>query len=575
MTELVVLGCSATKRPSKARLPAIELYDGPMYRVLRSHLRTHAWPEDTSLAVLSAEHGLIGGLSHIGTYERRMSTDRAAHLRAPVAETLSRWSASHGRVRLFLGKEYLPAIEEPARSHFRTVSIAPGMIGEKLNRLRALLRRRSLLRDTSSEPSVTRRMAYFLPDWDDFVDADFDFEADRFSCDDRAGRREVHLLQLMRPHKLADGVVVSLAQHMSAKGLLRAVDRRSEESLRPRDVRAHYSLQATQWAFGDCGAFSYVSEPRPPIGVESAAALYNLYGFDLGASVDHIPVPFVKTEDGKRWLTDGQRRARIVTTRRNAERFICEVHRRGYGFAPVGVLQGIAPRDYRRQVPMYVEMGYRHLAIGGLVPRSDSDILAIARQVREEVWKVSDRPWLHLFGVFRPRLQRAFREMRIDSFDSASYLRKAWLRSAQNYLGPDGSWYAAIRVPVSADPRTAKRLRAAGVTERKAARLERQAMDALLLFEAGRRSAQQTVRRVLEYDALLERADSNEEDLRQAYLRTLTDKPWRECECPVCSGIGIHVAIFRGLNRNKRRGAHNTLMLFRGVRDPGTLAGGP
>ena len=39
---------------------------------------------------------------------------------------------------------------------------------------------------------------------------------------------------------------------------------------------------------------------------------------------------------------------------------------------------------------------------------------------------------------------------------SASFLRKAWLRSGQNYLAPNGEWYAAIRVPQASNPRLLK-----------------------------------------------------------------------------------------------------------------------
>ncbi len=52
------------------------------------------------------------------------------------------------------------------------------------------------------------------------------------------------------------------------------------------------------------------------------------------------------------------------------------------------------------------------------------------------------------------------------------------------------------------------------------------------------------------------------ESLRERYSRTLTDRPWRRCGCPICRDLGIEVAIFRATNRNKRRGFHN-LGVFR------------
>jgi hypothetical protein len=70
---LVVLGCSATKIQTNGALPAITLYDGPTFRVLRAFLRDYRWPPSLSVAVFSAKYGMIGGLSHISPYDQRMN----------------------------------------------------------------------------------------------------------------------------------------------------------------------------------------------------------------------------------------------------------------------------------------------------------------------------------------------------------------------------------------------------------------------------------------------------------------------------------------------------------------------
>ncbi|TIW72286.1 MAG: hypothetical protein E5V53_33010, partial [Mesorhizobium sp.] len=33
--------------------------------------------------------------------------------------------------------------------------------------------------------------------------------------------------------------------------------------------------------------------------------------------------------------------------------------------------------------------------------------------------------------------------------------------------------------------------------------------------------------------------------------------PWRQCPCSICASTSVEVIIFRGSNRNKRRGIHN------------------
>jgi len=54
----------------------------------------------------------------------------------------------------------------------------------------------------------------------------------------------------------------------------------------------------------------------------------------------------------------------------------------------------------------------------------------------------------------------------------------------------------------------------------------------------------------------------NDADLLEDYRRTLRARPWERCDCPICAEHGIEVAIFRGNNRNRRRGFHNTYRFY-------------
>ena len=55
--------------------------------------------------------------------------------------------------------------------------------------------------------------------------------------------------------------------------------------------------------------------------------------------------------------------------------------------------------------------------------------------------------------------------------------------------------------------------------------------------------------------------------LRPLYLQVLTDQPWKSCPCSVCKGVGVEVIIFRGNNRNRRRGFHNTYVFYNQVKE--------
>ncbi len=568
--QLVILGCSATKRVVSGSVPAIYLYDGPAFRVLRTYLRTYQWPKKLSVGILSAKHGLIGALCPISNYDVRMSPQRAVELSSQVVRMLRKWRVQHAELVLILGKDYVRALDGALNHNCGTclkVRLVDGPIGKKLAALKLVLL--ELGQDERHAPRQLKplnRPLYFLPDWDDFVDLDFDFQTDSFSVSDRHRRRERHISQLTHPRKLCDGILVSLAQHMTSKGLLKKLAPDDGQTLAPPLVREHFRLRPDQWAFGDCGAFSYVAEERPSITIEHALALYDIHGFDLGASVDHIPVKDLRTVDGKRRLTRTEQLARIRITRENADRFL-RLHREwGARFIPLGVIQGVTPDDYARQVGDYADMGYEYLGIGGLVPRSDAEVLEIVQAVAQAARRLRREPWIHLLGIFRPKLQAIFRQLGVASFDSASYFRKAWLRSDQNYLGVDGKWYAAIRVPPLDDPRTRRRLEAAGETEDHLRQLEKEALRALHAYDRRALSLERTLDAVLAYDLLLLRAHSDTGTLATKYRETLASRIWERCPCRICRDIGIDVVVFRGVNRNKRRGAHNTLMLYQIVR---------
>lgn len=556
--ELLILGCSQAKRQYGTPLPALEVYDGPYYRVLRKFLREYQWPSNVAVSALSAEHGLFGVIKDIGHYNRRMDPETAAQMIPQCLQVLRKWEGDYANVHLALGQDYRAAIQTALDKTSMDVSYLAGSIALKQKQVKDFLYRQSPCPRTPRKmpPRQSKRLTYFLPDWDDLLDPNFDFANDCFSRSTRAERGDRHCHQLMKPFRMCDGILVSLAQRQTSKGPLRRLDGTERQSLIPEDLHAFFGLDKNQYLFGDCGAFSYVGEPEPTISTEQALALYELYHFDLGASVDHIPV---KT------LPESERQRRVQITVNNAEDFIQKWRRRGRLFTPVGTVQGTNPQQYADYVSQYYDMGYRHLAIGGLVPMQDAAIEAIVKAISEAADRLSERPWLHLYGIYRPKLQLKFRKFCINSFDSATYFRKAWLRSDQNYLSVDGTWHTAIRVPMTRDPRTRKRLEQSDVDIIEAERQEQEALRLLEKYGQGYAGIDETLDAVLEYDQQLQRA-SDIRSMRERYRRTLESKPWQDCDCPFCQKLGIHMLIFRGGNRNRRRGAHNTVRLYQDTR---------
>jgi hypothetical protein len=493
-----------------------------------------------------------------------MTTLRSSEWAPQCLQTLSTWATEHATVHFSLGKDYLPAVIPAIERGLKNkAEIFEGPIGIKLSQIKGLLERTGApMRHRPNLPEAgSGNVSYFLPDWDDLLDERFNFESGEFSGASRAERGDKHCCILMKPKRMCDGVLVSLAQHVTSKGPLRRIIGTEANSLAPKNLRHQFGLDGDQSLFGDCGAFSYVNEEAPAISVDQAVALYNLHGFDFGASVDHIPVPEVVRNGKKITLSKAKRANRVQITIENAERFINMANQRQVGFIPVGTIQGLHPDEYAKSARLYHELGYRHLAIGGLVPLPDFLVEKIVSQVMSVVAELKPRPWVHLFGIFRPKLQDLFRDLKVDSFDSASYFRKAWLRSDQNYLASNGQWYAALRVPMTSDPRTRKRLEQSGIDIASLEAQEAQVMKLLCQYDLDMVGLKEVLDAVIEYDECLTRS-GDALSLRARYERTLKDRPWRSCDCPFCKQAGIHVLIFRGSNRNKRRGAHNTLMLY-------------
>ena len=99
--------------------------------------------------------------------------------------------------------------------------------------------------------------------------------------------------------------------------------------------------------------------------------------------------------------------------------------------------------------------------------------------------------------------------------------------------------------------------------------LEALALDAVRSYARGERSLNATMEAVGAYDqeqARLSDGRGTRAARLQNYRRTLADRPWAKCGCRVCKEVGVEVVIFRGNNRNRRRGFHNVQEFYRTLR---------
>lgn len=393
-----------------------------------------------------------------------------------------------------------------------------------------------------------RAIRYFIPECDDRVDPNYDFITDTHTPGRNPYQHDVYAHEIFNKPNY-DGLLVSKLNVESNK--------KKKKLIQEKGIHEFLRFPTSYPIIGDCGAFSYIGHENPPYETEEILQYYDDLGFNMGVSVDHLIV-------GKKIVNDPVERLRRFTiTQKNAEDFLVK-HRKGnHKFIPYGVAQGWDPESYRQSVGALIEMGYEHICLGGLARTPSKKIYEIVNRIAPII---SENLEMHLFGVARVNAIENFRKMGVTSFDSASHLRRAWLGSSSNYFAMDGNEYAAIRVPqvTGQSVRVKKMVSEGRGTLEQFALMERNALDVLRLYDKGQVSLEETLETVLVYDDFVGDGRQAHADL---YSHVLEDQPWKHCDCPICKECGIEVIIFRGNNRNRRRGFHNTYAFYKQFQD--------
>jgi hypothetical protein len=411
-------------------------------------------------------------------------------------------------------------------------------------------------------------MKYIYADSMDHVDPGFDFRADR----NAAGRNPYwddaypHEIMGYAPY---DGVLVS----RGIVGDHRVKGKFSEaQAMRFRRVGARKFLRldkpefANLSIFGDCGAFTYHKQRVPPYSAEDMVEFYHEGEFTHGCSVDHIIFDYHESVRGMEGGTQ-EARARYDITLANAQTFLKLAKKHSGRFTPLGVIQGWSPDSMAEAARRLWKMGYRYLAVGGMVPLKTPQVMRAVGAIRDAVPAAAE---VHILGFAKADDIKLFAPLRITSFDTTSPLLRAFKDKKNNYYLPGRGgrlqYYTAIRIPQALENSKLMRLVKQGtVRQEKLVELERRALEQLRAYDVGRTTLEKALDSVVAYGSLAELGAPIEvvpgaasiDDLRSRCLRTLTDRPWKRCGCPICKALSVEVIIFRGSNRNKRRGIHN------------------
>ena len=409
-------------------------------------------------------------------------------------------------------------------------------------------------------------MKFFFPDSQDLVDPTFDFATERRFAHRVRHRDDLYAHEVFE-QRVCDGLLVS-------KGI---VDGLSGGAGKYSMAQRHRLLRvgATEFfrlnrpdrpileTMGDCGAFTYVREKVPPYTVDEVLQFYTDCDFDSGISVDHVILDYQP-----RWDAGAVEAVPAAVTERQeitldlAAQFLRKCSGSKLRINPLGVAQGWSPKSYAHSVTQLQDMGYRYIAVGGMVPLRTNDILTILSAIND-VRRSETR--LHLLGITRTDVFADFERFGAVSFDSTSPLRQAFKDDKNNYYAPERS-YTAIRVPqVEGNADLQKRIRAGSVNQPNARRLEQRCLELLTKYDRSEAQLDLVLSALDEYEAV----HSPGKSFAGTNRDTLEAMPWKSCRCEICRSLGIHVVLFRGAERNRRRGFHNLFVFYQQLQRTG------
>lgn len=139
---LLVQSCSKSKIQAEEPVPALKLYSGYFYKIIKKARREGDLRPDFNMCIVSAKHGVIDPTTEITTYNQRMDSERANELAEEITADLTSVirERNHNKILINMGKEYKQALAGFENHVDAEVHYLSGQLGERGKQLKAILR---------------------------------------------------------------------------------------------------------------------------------------------------------------------------------------------------------------------------------------------------------------------------------------------------------------------------------------------------------------------------------------------------------------------------------------------------
>jgi hypothetical protein len=146
-SRLLIIPCSQNKKNTDIPTAAINVYDGPFYRLLRKNIEVFDNNNGLDIYIISAKYGLIDPLYKIQTYDQKMDEKQAKRLNPKIRDRLFKIikDKTYSEIYINTGKSYSLALEGfqgivKRYSPNTQLRLGQGKIGQRLHDMKMWIR---------------------------------------------------------------------------------------------------------------------------------------------------------------------------------------------------------------------------------------------------------------------------------------------------------------------------------------------------------------------------------------------------------------------------------------------------